>query len=110
MGRTRGKSPVPGDEVPNDGTDKRRDDKANGKRKGPLIKGRDIDDIFSNGLSHGSTKEEGTNKFAHCRHQKGFPWRESSCGNDRRYNIGCIMEAIGIVKKKGQDDDDGSKP
>src|SRR4030043_699309 len=105
MGRTGRESPGPGDEIPGDGANQGGNNQGDGEPGLAWIKSGDINNSFSDGLSHCRAEEKRTDEMGQGSQAQSAPGSHRSCGNNGRYHIGRIVEAIGIIKEKGKPDD-----
>jgi hypothetical protein len=109
MGRTRWDSEEPGDEIPGDRADEHGDDDKDGEVENLCVKGGDIDDIITDRMGDCRSKKKGADEFAEGCHHQGLLWGKRSRRDDRRDDIGCIVEPVGIVKDQGKKNNEGGK-
>ena len=98
MRRARRHGKPPGNEVPDDSADERRNDHVFVDMLSRL------DDVRADGLRD-ARAVHGTEKVEERRHDDGVARMESSRGDGRCNGIGCIVEAIDEVKQQCEPDD-----
>lgn len=109
MGRTGREPPGPGDEVPGDCPNQGGNDEGDGYPGLAWVKGGDVNNSFSDGLSHCRAEEERSYEMGNGGQAQSASRAHCPRGDNGRHHIGRIVETIGVIKEEGQPDDEDGK-
>jgi hypothetical protein len=106
MGGTGREPEIPRDEVPADSPDEGSHNECHGELHGLRIEAGDIDNVLPDRFRDRRPEEQGPGEFTdRCQHES-FPRRKGSGGDNGGHDIGCVVKPVGVIKEKGEPDDD----
>jgi hypothetical protein len=106
VGRAGGEAEIPRDEVPADGSDESGHNERHGELHRLWIKGGDIHNVLPDRFRDRRSEEQGAAEFTDRRQEQSFPWRKGPGGNDGGHDIGRIVKPVGVIKEKGEPNND----